>query len=136
MPERSRRWPRPGVFALDLRPYQLEAGLAQHLRKHELGGISPTTWASAETAQTLAHLLTEKRGRRLANRRLVVLPTSLVFSPGGGRPGASPDLKGAQPAWRGPGHAFAKIPDHDVCSPPTRSLWRDRDALLAARYHS
>ncbi|WP_079434634.1 DEAD/DEAH box helicase [Zoogloea sp. LCSB751] len=127
----------PKGFALELRPYQLE-GLSwlQHLRRHGLGGILADDMGLGKTAQTLAHLLVEKRGRRLAKPALVVLPTSLVFNWQREAERYAPDLKVLSLRGSGRAEAFAKIPDADVCLTTYPLLWRDREQLAAHEYHS
>ena len=127
----------PKGFALELRPYQLE-GLAwlQHLRRHGLGGILADDMGLGKTAQTLAHLLVEKRARRLGKPALIVLPTSLVFNWQREAERFAPALKVLSLRGSGRAEAFAQIPDHDVCLTTYPLLWRDREQLAAHEYHS
>jgi len=127
----------PKGFALELRPYQLE-GLAwlQHLRRHGLGGILADDMGLGKTAQTLAHLLVEKRARRLGKPALVVLPTSLVFNWQREAERFAPALKVLSLRGSDRADAFTRIPDHDVCLTTYPLLWRDREQLAAHEYHS
>lgn len=68
----------PQGFQGELRPYQ-QQGLAwlQFLRETEHGGILADDMGLGKTAQTLAHILLEKKAGRLNQRpALIIAPTS------------------------------------------------------------
>jgi len=126
----------PVGLGIKLRPYQRE-GLAwlQHLRANALGGILADDMGLGKTAQTLAHLLIEKRAGRLDKPALVVLPTSLVFNWQQEAARHAPALRVLSLRGSGRLAEFERIPDHDVCLTTYPLLWRDREALAAHEYH-
>ncbi len=131
-----RRVPVPRSFKLELRPYQRE-GLSwlQHLWSHDLAGILADDMGLGKTAQTLAHLLVEKRAGRLDKPALVVLPTSLVFNWQREAERYAPDLRVLSLRGSQRAEAFERIPEHDVCLTTYPLLWRDQEALLAHEFH-
>lgn len=126
----------PAGLGIKLRPYQRE-GLAwlQHLRANALGGILADDMGLGKTAQTLAHLLMEKRAGRLDRPALVVLPTSLVFNWQQEAARHAPALRVLSLRGSGRQDEFERIPQHDVCLTTYPLLWRDREALAAHEYH-
>ena len=71
--------PAPAGLRADLRPYQA-IGLAwlRFLSTHGMGGILADDMGLGKTVETLAHLVAEKRARRLRGPSLIVAPTSVV----------------------------------------------------------
>jgi len=126
----------PEGFGIELRPYQRE-GLAwlQHLRAHDLGGILADDMGLGKTAQTLAHLLLEKRAGRLDRPALVVLPTSLVFNWQREAARFAPELRVLKLHGPDRGERFAQVPEHDVCLTTYPLLWRDHEKLAEHDYH-
>ncbi len=126
----------PAGFGIELRPYQRE-GLAwlQHLRAHDLGGILADDMGLGKTAQTLAHLLLEKRAGRLDRPALVVLPTSLVFNWQREAARFAPELRVLKLHGPDRGERFAQVPEHDVCLTTYPLLWRDHEKLAEHDYH-
>lgn len=127
--------PVPEGFKLDLRPYQRE-GLAwlQFLREQNLAGILADDMGLGKTAQTLAHLLAEKRAGRLDQPALVVLPTSLIFNWKREAARCAPDLRVLSLHGPARAEAFPLIPQHDVCLTTYPLLWRDEEALTRYDY--
>src|SRR5574337_742304 len=105
------------------------------LREHELSGILADDMGLGKTAQTLAHLLMEKRAGRLDRPALVVLPTSLVFNWRREAERFAPELAVLSLHGKDRAAAFPRIPGHDVCLTTYPLLWRDREALAAHAYH-
>jgi len=125
----------PEGFKLDLRPYQRE-GLAwlQFLREQNLAGILADDMGLGKTAQTLAHLLAEKRAGRLDQPALVVLPTSLIFNWKREAQHCAPDLRVLSLHGPARADAFPLIPQHDVCLTTYPLLWRDEEELARHNY--
>ncbi|MBI3222906.1 MAG: DEAD/DEAH box helicase [Nitrosomonadales bacterium] len=126
----------PEGFALQLRPYQLE-GLSwlQYLREQQLAGILADDMGLGKTAQTLAHLLLEKRSGRMDKPSLVVLPTSLIFNWKLEAQRFAPQLRLLSLHGKGRAERFAAIPEHDVVITTYPLLWRDEQALNQYDYH-
>ncbi|MDO9225102.1 MAG: DEAD/DEAH box helicase [Pseudomonadota bacterium] len=125
----------PEGFKLELRPYQRE-GLAwlQFLREQNLAGILADDMGLGKTAQTLAHLLAEKRAGRLDQPALVVLPTSLIFNWKREAARCAPDLRVLSLHGPARADAFPLIPQHDVCLTTYPLLWRDEEELARHGY--
>ena len=120
----------------ELRPYQRE-GVAwlQHLRAHEAGGILADDMGLGKTLQTIAHILSEKRGGRLDRPAMVVTLTSLVGNWARELARFAPELRvlplhGAKRKAR-----FAEIPAHDVVITTYPLVSRDLAALAAHELH-
>ena len=126
----------PEGLGITLRPYQLQ-GLAwlQYLRQNHLAGILADDMGLGKTAQTLAHLLIEKRAGRLDIPALVVLPTSLVFNWQAEAARMVPALRIL--TLQGPKRAddFHRMPGFDVVLTTFPLLWRDMHALARQRFH-
>jgi len=124
----------PKGLGVQLRPYQLE-GLSwlQSLRELGLAGILADDMGLGKTAQTLAHLLVEKRAGRLDRPALVVLPTSLVFNWQREAAVIAPALRVL--ALHGPDRDFTTIAAHDVVLTTYPLVWRDAEALKQHAWH-
>lgn len=126
----------PAGLAAVLRPYQ-QQGLnwLQFLREFQLAGILADDMGLGKTVQALAHLLVEKEAGRANRPSLVIAPTSLMFNWRHEAGHFTPRLKvlvlhGAQRKER-----FPAIDDHDLVITTYPLLARDKDALMAQRYH-
>jgi superfamily II DNA or RNA helicase len=126
----------PAGLAAVLRPYQ-QQGLnwLQFLREFQLAGILADDMGLGKTVQALAHLLVEKEAGRADRPSLVIAPTSLMFNWRHEAGRFAPRLKvlvlhGAQRKER-----FPAIADHDLVITTYPLLARDKDTLLAQRYH-
>lgn len=128
--------PIPRGLHAELRPYQ-QRGLAwlQFLREQELGGILADDMGLGKTVQTLAHIQLEKSAGRLDRPCLIVAPTSLMVNWRDEAARFAPELKTL--ILRGPQRheQFAEIPVHDIVLTTYPLLPRDREALLAHKYH-
>ncbi|MCB1677189.1 MAG: hypothetical protein KDI16_00725 [Halioglobus sp.] len=128
--------PAPAGLQAILRPYQ-QAGLdwLQFLREFRFAGILADDMGLGKTLQALAHLLLEKEAGRADRPSLVVAPTSLMFNWLHEARRFAPGLKVL--VLQGPdrGERFAQIGEHDLVLTTYPLLSRDRQRLLAQRYH-
>ncbi|MFV0278009.1 MAG: SNF2-related protein, partial [Parahaliea sp.] len=128
--------PPPAGLAAQLRPYQ-QQGLdwLQLLREYGLAGVLADDMGLGKTVQALAHLLLERESGRADRPSLVLAPTSLMFNWRHEAERFAPGLKVL--VLHGPkrGENFPLIAGHDLVITTYPLLVRDRDALLAHRYH-
>jgi len=126
----------PAGLQTELRPYQREGlNWLQFLRGYELGGILADDMGLGKTVQALAHILVEKRERRLDRPCLVVCPTSVVPNWLAEAARLAPELKvlslhGADRAER-----FGEIGNADVVVTTYALLPRDSGHLLTVAWH-
>jgi superfamily II DNA or RNA helicase len=124
----------PAGVALRLRPYQLH-GLAwlQHLRSQQLAGILADDMGLGKTAQALAHIAAEHEAGRLADRALVIVPTSLLFNWQAEAARIVPDLRVV--TWHGPDRDPARLANADIVLTTYALAWRDLRSLSARPWH-
>lgn len=126
----------PAGLMTKLRPYQ-QQGLdwLQFLREYGLAGILADDMGLGKTVQALAHLLLEKEAGRSDRPSLVIAPTSLMFNWRHEAERFAPQLKVL--VLHGPKRKefFLSIAEHDLVITTYPLLARDRNALLAQRYH-
>jgi SNF2 family DNA or RNA helicase len=126
----------PAALRAELRKYQHE-GLdwLQRLRANGFGGILADSMGLGKTLQTLAHLLVEKRARRLARPALVIAPTSVLPNWHAEAERFAPSLRTL--VLHGPRRAerFGEIPDADLVITSYALLTRDEDVLANQEWH-
>jgi len=117
----------PTAFRGELRGYQRE-GLdwLQFLREYGFGGILADDMGLGKSVQTLAHLLCEKKARRLKEPALLVVPTSLVYNWCDEAARFAPTLRVL--TLHGPDRAqrFDEIAQHDLVITTYALLVRDK----------
>jgi superfamily II DNA or RNA helicase len=126
----------PRTFKGELRDYQHDGvDWLQFLRRYEFGGILADDMGLGKTVQTLAHLLVEKRARRLDRPSLLVAPTSLLHNWRAEADRFAPSLRLL--TLRGADRAdyFDDIEHHDVVLTTYPLLPRDADALKQHDWH-
>jgi len=126
----------PTGLTATLRPYQ-QQGLnwLQFLREYQLAGVLADDMGLGKTVQALAHLLLEKEAGRADRPSLVIAPTSLMFNWRHEAERFTPQLKVL--VLHGPQRKchFPTITDHDLVITTYPLLARDKDILLAHKYH-
>ncbi len=120
----------PKTLRAELRPYQRD-GLAWlgFLRGHGFGGVLADDMGLGKTVQALAHILVEKRARRLDRPALVVAPRSALHNWRAEAERFAPSLRVA--VYHGPGRA-AVLDEKPQLVITTFALLQ-RDAELTAR---
>jgi len=126
----------PKGLKASLRPYQ-QQGLdwLQFLREYQLAGILADDMGLGKTVQALAHVLLENEAGRADCPCLVIAPTSLMFNWRHEAERFAPQLKVL--VLHGPERKqhFADIDNYDLIITTYPLLSRDKEALLARRYH-
>lgn len=128
--------PPKGLHA-SLRDYQ-QQGLnwLQFLRQYGFSGILADDMGLGKTVQTLAHLLLEKEQGRMDKPCLIIAPTSLMSNWRREAEQFAPALKVL--VLQGPARQqhFEQITNHDLVLSTYPLLSRDKEQLLAHRYHT
>ncbi len=126
----------PAGLRGELRPYQA-AGLAwlQFLRDYQLGGLLADDMGLGKTVQALAHLLVEKEAGRLDRPALIVAPTSLMSNWQREAARFAPALRVVLLHGADRRERFEQIDTADLLLTTYALLARDRETLLAHRYH-
>jgi SNF2 family DNA or RNA helicase len=86
-----------------------------------------------KTAQSLAHVSTEKRAGRLDRPALVIVPTSLLFNWQQEAARIAPGLK--VKTWHGSDRTAVQLADADVVLSTYNLVWRDLRMLSAQPWH-
>ncbi|MFV2055861.1 MAG: SNF2-related protein [Thiohalomonadales bacterium] len=126
----------PTGLQAELREYQ-QRGLdwLQFLARYRFAGILADDMGLGKTIQTLAHLLIEKEQGRADRPSLVIAPTSLMFNWNQEVKKFAPSLK-VLTLWGPKRHdLFAQIAKHDLILTTYPLIVRDREKLLAHKYH-
>ena len=127
----------PAAFHGQLRSYQQEGlNWLQFLREYELAGVLADDMGLGKTVQALAHIATEKASGRLDQPFLVIAPTSLMTNWRMEAARFAPGLRVL--TLHGPQRKaqFGQIMTHDLVLSTYPLLTRDKEALLACRYHT
>jgi len=127
----------PALFHGQLRSYQQEGlNWLQFLREYELAGVLADDMGLGKTVQALAHIACEKAAGRLTEPFLVIAPTSLMANWRMEAARFAPDLSVL--TLHGPERKahFGQIRAHDLVLTTYPLLPRDKEALLACRYHT
>jgi len=116
----------PKTLQAELRPYQQE-GLAWlgFLRAHGFGGVLADDMGLGKTVQALAHILVEKRARRLDRPALVVAPRSALHNWRVEAERFAPSLRVA--VYHGPGRAAVLDKTLDLVVTTFALLQRDSE---------
>ncbi|HQX92402.1 MAG TPA: SNF2-related protein, partial [Thermomonas sp.] len=129
---REHRVKPPAGLAITLRDYQLDGlNWLGSLAQAGLGGVLADDMGLGKTVQVLAHILAEKRSRRLPHPALIVAPTSVVPNWRDQAARFTPKLR-VQVLHGLDRHAqFETLADCDLAITTYALLARDREALLA-----
>ncbi|MDP2752202.1 MAG: DEAD/DEAH box helicase [Rhodocyclaceae bacterium] len=123
-------------FTAELRSYQ-QAGLdwLQFLREFGLSGILADDMGLGKTVQALAHLHLEKTSGRANLPSLIIAPTSLMPNWRNEAAKFTPSLKVLTLHGSDRFERFGEIPDADLILTTYPLLVRDREILLAQKFH-
>ncbi|MCK4842795.1 MAG: DEAD/DEAH box helicase [Methylococcales bacterium] len=128
--------PAPKGLDASLRDYQqLGLNWLQFLREYNFSGILADDMGLGKTVQTLAHLLVEKESGRMTNPCLIIAPTSLMSNWRREAARFTPDLKVLTLQGSERKQHFDKIKDYDLVLTTYPLLPRDKDTLVALKYH-
>jgi len=126
----------PSGLQASLREYQ-QQGLnwLQFLREYNFAGILADDMGLGKTVQTLSHLLLEKEAGRMNQPCLIIAPTSLMGNWRREAERFTPDLKTLTLQGSERKQHFDKINDFDLILTTYPLLPRDKETLLANKYH-
>lgn len=126
----------PKKFGAELRNYQQDGlNWLQFLREYQFNGILADDMGLGKTVQTLAHLLVEKRSKRMKQPTLIVAPTSLMGNWRHEAEQFTPELKVLTLHGDDRHSRFGDIETSDLVLTTYPLLVRDADILLAQQYH-
>ena len=126
----------PKTLNAELRDYQQEGvQWLQFMRANQLGAILADDMGLGKTIQTLAHILIEKRARRLKAPCLVVAPTSLVYNWEEEAKRFAPKLKTLVLQGADRKKHFQHIAQSELVLTSYALLRRDHEELLPNAFH-
>jgi SNF2 family DNA or RNA helicase len=127
----------PKTFKGELRNYQQEGlNWLQFLKEYELGGILADEMGLGKTVQVLAHIAKERSVKKLEYPFLVIAPTSLMVNWRMEAEKFVPDLKVLTLHGANRKEYFDDINKYDLVLTTYPLLNRDKDILLANKYHT
>src|SRR5207237_9604065 len=103
--------------------------------EYQFNGILADDMGLGKTVQALAHILIEKKKKRLTNPCLIVAPTSVVANWQLEAKRFTPELKTILLHGANRGEHFAAIDKYDLILTTYPLLPRDKEQLLNQEYH-
>jgi superfamily II DNA or RNA helicase len=127
----------PNLFQGQLRNYQQDGlNWLQFLQEYELAGILADDMGLGKTVQVLAHIAKAKSAKQLQQPFLVVAPTSLMANWKLEAKRFVPDLKVLTLHGLARKEHFKAIQDYDLVLTTYPLLIRDKEILMAQKYHT